>query len=313
VRVPAKGIEPVAYLGIWALSVTPEWATAISSERLGLRKSAEPGNRETESGKMNFDGQVVVVTGGAGGLGMGMLDAFGKLGASLVCMDRVPPKDPPYTAEFIETDVKSSKSVADAFAKLASSVGPPDVLVNCAGIREIVGAMELPPDEWDHVIAIDLSGTFYACQAAARLMINHDRHGSLIAISSVAGLVGIANRPAYSAAKHGLIGLFKVLAHELAPYKIRANVIAPGLIRTPLTEAYTGDPEFEKQLALTIPQGSYGLPSDIAHGATFLACAESRYITGTVLTIDGGFMAERSFSMAGPGSSPYFDAAASTR
>jgi NAD(P)-dependent dehydrogenase (short-subunit alcohol dehydrogenase family) len=241
---------------------------------------------------MNFDGQIVVVTGGSGGLGLGMVQAFGDLGASLVCMDRVAPKEPPHPVEFIQTDVKSSKSVTDAFAELVNLVGPPDVLVNCAGIREIVGAMELPPDEWDHVIGIDLSGTFYASQAAARLMIDHERHGSLIAISSVAGLVGIANRPAYSAAKHGLIGLFRVLAHELAPHQIRANVIAPGLIRTPLTEAYTGDPEFGKQLAVTIPQGSY--------------------ITGTVLTVDGGFMAERSFSLAGPGSSPYFDSAAST-
>jgi NAD(P)-dependent dehydrogenase (short-subunit alcohol dehydrogenase family) len=262
---------------------------------------------------MNFDGQIVVVTGGAGGLGMGMLQAFGDLGATLVCMDRVPPKDPPHPAEFIQTDVESSASVENAFAELAKSVGPPDVLVNCAGIREIVGAMELPADEWDHVIAVDLSGTFYACKAAARLMIDHERHGSLIAISSVAGLVGIANRPAYSSAKHGLIGLMKVLAHELAPHQIRANVIAPGLIRTPLTEAYTGNPEFAKELALTIPQGSYGLPSDIAHGATFLACAESRYITGSVLTVDGGFMAERSFALEGPaGSSAYFDRAAST-
>jgi NAD(P)-dependent dehydrogenase (short-subunit alcohol dehydrogenase family) len=143
-------------------------------------------------------------------------------------------------------------------------------------------------------------------------MIDNERHGSLIAISSVAGLVGIANRPAYSAAKHGLIGLIRVLAHELAPNGIRANVIAPGLIRTPLTEAYTGDAEFAKQLAVTIPQGSYGLPSDIANAATFLSSEASRYITGTVLTVDGGFMAERSFSLAGPGSSPYFDASAST-
>jgi 2-deoxy-D-gluconate 3-dehydrogenase len=219
---------------------------------------------------MNFDGQVAVVTGGSGGLGMGMLQAFGDLGATLVCMDRVPPKDPPHPTQFIETDVKLSTSVAEAFDSLASTVGPPDVLVNCAGIREIVGAMKLPPDEWDHVIAIDLSGTFYACQAAARLMIDHEHHG------------------------------------------IRANVIAPGLIRTPLTEAYTGDEKFARELSATIPQGSYGLPADIANAATFLASAESRYITGSVLTVDGGFMAERSFSLAGPGSSPYFDASAST-
>ena len=202
--------------------------------------------------------------------------------------------------------------MADAFDRLSKSVGPPDVLVTCAGIREIVGAMDLPTDEWDHVIAIDLSGTFYACKAAARLMIDHERKGALITISSVAGLVGIANRPAYCAAKHGIVGLTKVLADELAPHSIRANVIAPGLIRTPLTEAYTGDREFGKQLAVTIPQGSYGLPSDIANAATFLASDEARYITGETLTVDGGFMAERSFSLAGPGSSPYFESAHST-
>jgi len=261
---------------------------------------------------MNFEGKVAVITGGAGGLGLGMIKAFGDLGAKLVCMDRVSPADTAHPTEFIETDVKSSSSVADAFERLADSVGPPDVLVTCAGIREIVGALELPPDEWDHVIGIDLSGTFYACQAAARLMIEHERTGSLITISSVAGLVGIANRPAYCAAKHGIIGLTRVLADELAPHGIRANVIAPGLIRTPLTEAYTGDAEFAKQLAVTIPQGSYGLPSDIANAATFLASDEARYITGETLTVDGGFMAERSFSLAGPGSSAYFESAYST-
>src|ERR1700689_487776 len=104
---------------------------------------------------------------------MGMPRALGDLGPPRVCMDRVPPKDPPHPTEFIQTDVESSKSVEDAFADLAKSVGPPDVLVNCAGIREIVGAMELPADEWDHVIAVDLSGTFYACKSAARLMIDH--------------------------------------------------------------------------------------------------------------------------------------------
>jgi NAD(P)-dependent dehydrogenase (short-subunit alcohol dehydrogenase family) len=261
---------------------------------------------------MNFEGRVAVITGGSGGLGLRMIKAFGDLGATLVCMDRVAPTDPPHAADFIETDVKVSSSVADAFARLNESVGPPDVLVTCAGIREIVGAMDLPEDEWDHVIAIDLSGTFYACKAAARLMIDHERKGSLITISSVAGLVGIANRPAYCAAKHGIIGLTRVLADELAPYGIRANVIAPGLIRTPLTEAYTGDSEFGKQLAVTIPQGSYGLPADIANAATFLASDEARYITGETLTVDGGFMAERSFSLAGPGSSAYYESAHST-
>jgi len=192
-------------------------------------------------------------------------------------------------------------------------VGTPDILVTCAGIREIVGALELSPDEWDNIIGVDLSGTFYCCQAAARLMVKANRGGSIITISSVAGLVGIANRPAYSAAKHGLIGLTRVLAKELAPYKIRANAIAPGLIRTPLTEAYCSDANFVKELAVTIPEGSYGEPADIANAAAFLASDSSRYITGSVVTVDGGFMAERSFSFAGSGSSAYWDSRSSTR
>ena len=108
---------------------------------------------------MKFEGKIAVITGGAGGLGLGMIKAFGDLGATVVCMDRVPPADPAHPTEFIKTDVKLSSSVAEAFDRLGDSIGPPDVLVTCAGIREIVGALELPPDEWDHVIAIDLSGT----------------------------------------------------------------------------------------------------------------------------------------------------------
>ena len=120
--------------------------------------------------------------------------------------------------------------------------------------------------------------------------------GAIVNISSVGGLIGLARRPAYTAAKHGVIGLTKSLARDLGPAGIRINAICPGLIRTPLTEQYFVDDAFEEGLRMVVPQGRAGLPADVADAALYLASDQSAYVNGIALTVDGGWLAQKSFA-----------------
>ena len=186
-----------------------------------------------------------------------------------------------------------------------------DVLVCSAGVREIGDVYTMPTDEWDNVIAVNLSGTFYCCQAAARHM-RERGGGAIVNLSSVGGLIGLARRPAYTAAKHGVVGLTKSLARDLGPAGIRVNAICPGLIRTPLTEQYFADDAFEEGLRTVVPQGRVGLADDVADAALYLASDQSAYVNGIALTVDGGWLAEKSFA-AGEAAGKTFLASNETR
>jgi NAD(P)-dependent dehydrogenase (short-subunit alcohol dehydrogenase family) len=150
-------------------------------------------------------------------------------------------------------------------------------------------------DEWDNVIAVNLSGTFYCCQAVAGVM-REAGGGAIVNIASVGGLIGLTRRPAYTAAKHGVVGLTKSLARDLGPAGIRVNAICPGLIRTPLTEQYFAEDAFEEGLRTVIPQGRAGTAADVADAALYLASDQAAYVSGVALTVDGGWLAEKSFA-----------------
>jgi NAD(P)-dependent dehydrogenase (short-subunit alcohol dehydrogenase family) len=177
-------------------------------------------------------------------------------------------------------------------------------------VREIGDVYTMAAEEWDNVIAVNLSGTFYCCQAAARSM-RDAGGGAIVNISSVGGLIGLARRPAYTAAKHGVIGLTKSLARDLGPAGIRVNAICPGLIRTPLTEQYFAADAFEEGLRTVVPQGRTGVPADVADAALYLASDQSAYVNGIALTVDGGWLAEKSFA-AGEDAAATFLAPSST-
>ena len=230
---------------------------------------------------------VVLVTGAASGIGREIAHRFTREGARVSGFDLRGEVD-------IHGDVRSPADVERAVAEVVAAHGRLDVLVNSAGVREIGDVYTMSTDEWDNVIGVNLSGTFYCCRAAARAMRETGR-GSIVNISSVGGLIGLAHRPAYTAAKHGVVGLTKSLARDLGPAGIRVNAICPGLIRTPLTERYFSE-AFEEGLRTVVPQGRAGTPADVADAAVYLASDQSAYVSGIALTVDGGWLAEKSFA-----------------
>ncbi len=239
-----------------------------------------------------MEGRVALVTGAASGIGREIAERFTREGALVSGFDRAG------EVAFLG-DVRSPADVEAAVAGVIAAEGRLDLLVNSAGIREIGDVYTMATDEWDNVIAVNLSGTFYCCQAAARRMRqNNDGAGggAIVNISSVGGLIGLARRPAYTAAKHGVVGLTKSLARDLGPAGIRVNAICPGLIRTPLTEQYFAEDAFEVGLRSVVPQGRVGVAGDVADAAVYLASDQSAYVNGIALTVDGGWLAEKSFA-----------------
>ena len=258
--------------------------------------------------------RTAVVTGAGSGIGREIALRFAAEGARVAVLDRSQEAGTAVVAElvaagareplFAEVDVRSAAAVEEAMEHVSVTVGRMDILVNCAGVREIGDVYTMPAEEWENVIAINLSGTFFCCQSAARRM-RAGGGGAIVNLASVGGLIGLSHRPAYSAAKHGIVGLTKSLARDLAPAGIRVNALCPGVIRTPMTEQYFADDSFEQELALSVPLARYGETSDVAEAALFLVSDMSSYVTGVALPVDGGWLAEKSF-VTGRGSSSFF-------
>ena len=255
-----------------------------------------------------LDGRRVVVSGAAGGLGADISRLFAAEGASVVATDlaeeaafREAIGEGAEAVEYRSVDVTDP----DAVTALFEAVPDLDGFVNCTGIREVLPALELTPAEWQQVIDVNLTGTFLTCQGAGRAMKAHGRGGSIVTMTSVAGMVGVAARAAYSASKGGVIGLMRNLAIEYSEFDVRVNTIAPGQIRTPMTERYWTDDAFREGLAETIPLGRGGEPADVSTVALFLTSEMAGYLTGTVIPVDGGWVIYKSFALPGAGSEAF--------
>jgi NAD(P)-dependent dehydrogenase (short-subunit alcohol dehydrogenase family) len=187
----------------------------------------------------------------------------------------------------VAMDVQDGASVREAFTAAEAAFGPVDVVVNNAGLALTRPALEVPEDDWDRVMDTDLRGAWLVAQTAARALVAAQRGGSIVNIASITGLRPIGQLPAYAAAKAALLHLTRVLAMEWARHDIRVNAIAPGYIETEMNRDFWTTPA-GKRLVERIPQRRVGQPEDLDGALLLLASDASRFMTGSVLVVDGG-------------------------
>lgn len=187
-------------------------------------------------------------------------------------------------------DVRDRAAVDAAVASTVREFGRLDVLLDCAGVSQTAGFLDLEAGEWDRIIAINLTGMFHLGQAAARQMARQGQGGSIINVTSQLAEVARPERAAYVASKGGGRSLTQAMALELAPHGIRVNAIAPGPTLTGLTRASYADPERRRATIAQIPLARLGEPEDIVGAILFLASDESRWVTGSTVTVDGGYL-----------------------
>ena len=246
-----------------------------------------------------LEGKVAVITGAASGIGAETARVFVANGARVVVADFQEEAGKKVAAQlgdrarFIRCDVTKEQDVAAAVDLAVSAFGQLDVMVNNAGIVGAVGPISTTSAEaWDATLSVLLRGVFLGMKHAARVM-SPRKTGVILSIASTAGVVGGLGPHAYTAAKHGVVGLTKSVASELAPYGIRVNAVAPGNTVTAMTSSViTGDPndlgKTEAQIAKGTSLGIAGMPSDIANALLYLASEEARYVTAHTLVVDSG-------------------------
>jgi 2-dehydro-3-deoxy-D-gluconate 5-dehydrogenase len=244
----------------------------------------------------DLTGRVALVTGGNGGIGRSIALGFAQAGASVAILGRNAAKNEKVLAEVqkigahaiaMEADITNRAQIEPSVARVVKELGSVDILVNNAGIGLIKPSLEIPVEEWDRVLAINLTACFLMSQAAGRLVAKR-KMGKIINISSIYGLFGNAVAPSYSATKGALINLTKSMAIELAPVNVQVNAIVPGYFHTELTDQFRDQP-FYNELIRRVPAGRWGEPEELAGAAIFLASRASDFMTGASLVVDGGF------------------------
>ena len=241
----------------------------------------------------NLSGKTALVTGATGGIGGAIARALHGAGATVAVSGRQAEKLEALAKELgdrahvLPCDLADRAAVAKLIPEAIAKLGHVDILVCNAGLTRDNLFMVMKDEQWDEVIAVNLTSTFMLCRSAAREMVRAKTgFGRIINIASISGVFGNPGQGNYSASKAGMIGMTKSLAREVAPRGITANCIAPGFITTPMTEAL--NEKQTQEIAKMIPAQRFGMPDEIAAGVVYLASEEAAYITGQTLHINGG-------------------------
>jgi 2-dehydro-3-deoxy-D-gluconate 5-dehydrogenase len=243
-------------------------------------------------------GKVALVTGANTGLGQGIALALAQAGADIICVGRS-------SAAQTEDEVRSlgrqffnitanlerSQECAAIVARALELAGHVDILINNAGVIRRNDALSFTEEEWDSALNVNLKTPFFLAQACAQAMLRQSRPGKIINIASMLSFQGGIRTASYTASKSGLAGLTRLLANEWAAHGINVNAIAPGYFETNNTTALRADEGRNRDILARIPAGRWGRPSDLAGAAIFLSSDASDYVHGTILPVDGGWLA----------------------
>jgi len=253
------------------------------------------------SALFRLDGRVALITGGGGGLGALFAEALAAAGADVALVGRraevvqsvadAVTRDTGRRAVAIAGDVTDVDQVQRVADQALEALGKVDILVNNAGVNIRKPTVSYSPDDWQQVLQVNLTGPFLCARALAPQMLARG-WGRVINVSSMLGQVGLAERPAYTAAKGGLIQLTRTMALEWAENNVTVNALAPGPFETELNRPLMNNPPAYQAFIAKIPLGRWGQPAELAGPILFLASEASSFMTGAVLTVDGGWTAQ---------------------
>jgi NAD(P)-dependent dehydrogenase (short-subunit alcohol dehydrogenase family) len=243
-----------------------------------------------------FERKAVVVTGAASGIGAACVRRLWEEGASVALADQDQSGIDKLVTELHDDvrifdgklDVSDPEQVQRFIAEAQQKLGKLHGLINCAGIKGVGNVLDCESENWKNVMSVNLDGTFLMCQAFARAVQHDETSRAIVNISSGAGIMGVPNRLPYVASKFAVSGITRTMGAELGPYGIRVNAIAPGMIRTPFTAYMFDDPDKAKRIRAAHAIGREGQPEEIAAVAAFLLSDDASFMTGAIVSVDGG-------------------------
>ncbi|RKX45820.1 MAG: 2-deoxy-D-gluconate 3-dehydrogenase [Thermotogae bacterium] len=245
----------------------------------------------------SLEGKVAIVTGSSRGLGQAIAVGLARAGANVVGVARSSQKE---TKKLVEEtggeffpmafDLRNFDSLHEIVKLAKQRFGSVDILINNAGTTLRKPALEFTPKDWDQVLDVNLKSVFFLSQAFARELVANNKGGKIVNIASMQSFQGGILITPYTASKHGVLGLTKVLANEWAKYGINVNAIAPGYMETEMTAPLREDPVRNREILSRIPAGRWGKPEDLIGAVVFLASEASDYINGSVVVVDGGWL-----------------------